>query len=453
MVAPSWRGNRKEDRRWRRGSSVEWNGASSKTNFQDVGNNEGADCIGTPRHNRRRTKRERKAERYENVDREDADKYGQTKPKDRGIQEHDPSPVERWFENLRRDQQPKGETQTWEEIVDVFPAELLTSHQSRKTNGISLGYACTLACVHLQIQWVNWRTPPVNNKRDCPMYQPHPSLAIPDVNAKLWRYMDLTKLLGIVATKTLRFTHISKFDDKYEGYVPVPSIEEYHELLKPLKEMLQSVLDTTSQTDPAILKVVKELFASQTNASEKYEKTIKLRKEARDRFYVNCWHLNENESAAMWQLYLRSNEGVAIQTTTERLIDTFNTEPRTIYIGKVDYIDFDATPLSNLENERAKNERIMAHRRHSFSEPITFPFVKRPSFSHEQEVRAVYMSTDDTPVTPGCDIVVDTEGLVENVYIAPTCQPWIKSLIESILDKYELKRAVKQSSLAVDPVW
>jgi hypothetical protein len=40
------------------------------------------------------------------------------------LQEHDPSPVERWFENMRRDQVPEGEIQTWEEIVDVYLAEL-----------------------------------------------------------------------------------------------------------------------------------------------------------------------------------------------------------------------------------------------------------------------------------------------------------------------------------------
>ena len=40
------------------------------------------------------------------------------------LQEHDPSPVERWFENMRRDQVPEGEIQTWEEIVDVYQAEL-----------------------------------------------------------------------------------------------------------------------------------------------------------------------------------------------------------------------------------------------------------------------------------------------------------------------------------------
>jgi hypothetical protein len=40
------------------------------------------------------------------------------------LQEHDPSPVEQWFENVRWDQLPEGEIQTWEEIVDVYLAEL-----------------------------------------------------------------------------------------------------------------------------------------------------------------------------------------------------------------------------------------------------------------------------------------------------------------------------------------
>jgi hypothetical protein len=40
------------------------------------------------------------------------------------LQEHDPSPVEKWFENMRRDQHPEGEIQTWEEIVEVYLAEL-----------------------------------------------------------------------------------------------------------------------------------------------------------------------------------------------------------------------------------------------------------------------------------------------------------------------------------------
>jgi hypothetical protein len=41
------------------------------------------------------------------------------------LHEHDPSPVEKWFDNIRRDQQPEAEIQAWEEIVDVYLAELV----------------------------------------------------------------------------------------------------------------------------------------------------------------------------------------------------------------------------------------------------------------------------------------------------------------------------------------
>jgi hypothetical protein len=40
------------------------------------------------------------------------------------LHEHNSTPVEKWFENMRRDQQPEGEIQTWEEIVDAYLAEV-----------------------------------------------------------------------------------------------------------------------------------------------------------------------------------------------------------------------------------------------------------------------------------------------------------------------------------------
>jgi hypothetical protein len=40
------------------------------------------------------------------------------------IKEHHSFTVEKWVENMRRDQNPEGELQTWEAIVDVYLAEL-----------------------------------------------------------------------------------------------------------------------------------------------------------------------------------------------------------------------------------------------------------------------------------------------------------------------------------------
>src|SRR5204862_530000 len=35
--------------------------------------------------------------------------------------------------------------------------------------------------------------------------------------------------------------------------------------------------------------------------------------------YVSCWHINDDESAAMWTVYLGGREGVALQTTVGAL--------------------------------------------------------------------------------------------------------------------------------------
>jgi hypothetical protein len=55
-------------------------------------------------------------------------------------------------------------------------------------------------------------------------------------------------------------------------------------------------------------------------------------------YLISCWHMNEQESAAMWSLYLRSNEGVCIQSTYRRLRSSL---PRCVRIGEVNYLNYD----------------------------------------------------------------------------------------------------------------
>jgi hypothetical protein len=40
------------------------------------------------------------------------------------LQEHDSSSVDEWLTNMRRDRNPEAEIQTWEELVDVYLAEI-----------------------------------------------------------------------------------------------------------------------------------------------------------------------------------------------------------------------------------------------------------------------------------------------------------------------------------------
>lgn len=84
--------------------------------------------------------------------------------------------------------------------------------------------------------------------------------------------------------------------------------------------------------------------------------------------YVNCWHMNELESAAMWGIYAPRHGAIALESSYSRL---FAQLPDHAHVGVVSYRDYerDLIPEGNL----------------------FYPLLhKRKSFEHEQEVRAMF---------------------------------------------------------------
>lgn len=173
------------------------------------------------------------------------------------------------------------------------------------------------------------------------MYKEHRAFEKPnDENIKIWRYLDFTKLVSLLDKQALFFCRADKLLDPFEGSYSKANIQ-----LRP--------------------KVYKGILSEkvQTKLSDIYDYIRKCT-------IVNCWHISEHESAAMWKLYLKSDEGVAIQSTFKRLVESFNDYLKDVYIGKVKYIDYktDLIPEGNL----------------------FFPYLhKRKSFEYEHELRAI----------------------------------------------------------------
>jgi hypothetical protein len=150
--------------------------------------------------------------------------------------------------------------------------------------------------------------------------------------------------------------------------------------------------------------------------------------------------MNEHESEAMWRLYAKSNEAVAVTSTYARLVEAL---PHDVFIGVVQYIDYekDRLPEGN-----------------SF-----YPFMhKRKSFEHEREVRTIIqeLPSENGSISvgkpnPSCGQVVQiTPGdLIESVYVAPTASAWFRDLVERISRKYEQPWAVHRSLLDSEPVY
>lgn len=247
------------------------------------------------------------------------------------------------------------------------------------------------------------------------MYKEHPVFEKPkDENAKIWRYMDFTKFVSLLDKSALFFTRADKLDDPFEGSFPEVNVKLRPELYK--DKIPPKALEDLSQFS--------RLFIRCT--------------------VINCWHLNEYESAAMWKLYIKSDEGIAISSTFKRLTSCFKDEKHNIHVGRVKYIDFekDWMPEGN-----------------SF-----YPFVhKRKSFKHEQEVRAIIqefsygknggIDLSKTPFDDGIYISIDLDILINEIHLAPTCPEWLHEVVKSVTRKYGLNKKVLRSDLDKVPFY
>jgi hypothetical protein len=151
----------------------------------------------------------------------------------------------------------------------------------------------------------------------------------------------------------------------------------------------------------------------------------------------------------MWKVYLKSNEGIAVQSNAVRLLDCLAGATESILVGPVSYY------TKGQSADPMEPERLL--------------FRKRDSFKHEHEVRAAIPHfrelgiTDGQPdvieriraahrgTSPGKTIAVDLEKLVENVYVAPGTPDWLVSVVQSLLDRFDLNRKPIRSALD-DPI-
>jgi hypothetical protein len=135
----------------------------------------------------------------------------------------------------------------------------------------------------------------------------------------------------------------------------------------------------------------------------------------------------------MWQIFTQNSEGLAIQSTVERLQNALKLETQfEQYIGEVNYIDY-------------KKEHI------PFDDSF-FPFLfKRKSFQYEREVRIISdLSEKNITINEGMKIDVDIKQLIEKIYIHPKSENWYKKLVIELVSKLGFDFEIEKSDLESD---
>ena len=234
---------------------------------------------------------------------------------------------------------------------------------------------------------------------------------------KIWRYMSLDKFIDLLESKTLYFTKLEDYrkSDPFEGYQPKIVVENLAKILKMRHQKFVNSIGHLADNP--------EVKQSLSDLNLCYESTYKI---LCKNIMVNCWHLNNDESEAMWKLYSENQKGVCIQSTVNNLIHSFSNQSDkiNIKIGKVTYIDFFD---DNLEINSCMID----------NDPLT-PLFKRTSYSHENELRAYITPNNDDNVQEN-NIPIDTKKLIDNIYISPFANNLFYSIVRTISRLYGIE--------------
>ena len=242
----------------------------------------------------------------------------------------------------------------------------------------------------------------------------------PDRDMKIWRYMDLTKLVAFLETGSLHFARADTLGDPYEGSWTT---------LNPVarEEQLGKIFDSTEGKTRS--EEIHQIFKNAVHFE-------------REHTYINCWHGGATENAAMWKLYGTVAGAIAIQSTYQKLVDAL---PDDVYMGMVQYEDY------NSSEDRIRGGDIMS------------PFIhKRREFEYESEVRAFIRISegsisqwlekgDDKQL--GIPVNIDIDKVVQTIRAQPTTPAWARESIEKLIKKYGWGMKVMPSQIDIPPTY
>jgi hypothetical protein len=197
----------------------------------------------------------------------------------------------------------------------------------------------------------------------------------------LWRVFHLKHLLSFLQDGLLYFLRPQKWDDPFEN---VLLKQKYHQAFT------NNILNFDTQLD---------------------------------RFFGQCWTNKREETDATWRIYAPDKMGIRVRSSVERLHNSLAPAVQQLNgilrVCRVDY--FDAEVIAR--NARLCMELKEALKDHEMV--ISLLTVKRPEFSHEEEVRVLLEDIQQSiPLAQDYVLLkVDPFSLIEDLVVDPRIAP------------------------------
>jgi hypothetical protein len=223
----------------------------------------------------------------------------------------------------------------------------------------------------------------------------------------LRRYLDMPRFISFLKSSTLYLCRSDLFQDKFEGSFTVS---------------------------------VKDAIINSYNKNKIEYTYEKFKKELREGVFINCWSLGADDNMALWKLYGKTNDCVAITTTVGKLSTALNnyTGQGCISLRKVEYIKHWKDPKIKIK---------------PYSNVFKY---KTVGYAFESEVRIILDRFSETFESPskdeGITLPVNLSKFLRSIVVSPECSIWFKAVVQDVADKYGVICPIRNSSMSKKPI-
>lgn len=177
---------------------------------------------------------------------------------------------------------------------------------------------------------------------------------------------------------------------------------------------------------------------------------------AREWIYVTCWHMEPDESYAMWKIYGEHEYSVCVETSSNK-IDTLVEKHNSgvaAYSSEVKYCKPGDKHKYEIGNVLIEQNAFIKNNLRAWQFAMNH-FTKHKAYHFEEEYRVVIIDNafnldnlDLRNTLDGITLKINPKEIIGAVIISPRAKDWFSNIVQDILNKYEVDVKVKKSKLA-----
>jgi hypothetical protein len=213
-------------------------------------------------------------------------------------------------------------------------------------------------------------------------------------NQKIFRYVNIKQFMSMVENQKTNFTHVIDWEDTWE--VPLKRIP----------------VDSEMGESDEVFENYKYVFGQ-------------------------CWSKNGN-SDAMWRIYSPNKEGILIQSTVKKLLDSINLDYG--LVASVIYYDDLYESICELSEK-------------AYDADLAGALLKRKAFRHEEEIRILSMFPYNNEQDKYIEVNLEPNRLIEGIILDPRCDNWYLDIMVKYCKRAGLEVCPYKSDLYEDNIY